>query len=554
MMTWIEQKDQPGGAAFVQANSEIYEVLVRRAEATARRRDAEAALRLAEQTARFAGAFHPGRFADGAIENIAFDLGCELGRETTGAASVRAPEGGDATRRQILHVASGVHAIGGHSRMLHHWVQSDVSSRHLVALVRQGASPIPRWLSEAIRQSGGELVVPKPGSGLRQKARWLRSIAGRRVDLVVLHHGGSDVVPTVAFATADCPPVVVLNHADHQFWLGSSVADLVVNLRAAGSEHTAERRFVSRNALLPVPLADPARVARSQARRELGMRDDLVALLSVGMARKYRPQGRHDFVGTANRILNLHPNAHVFVVGESAAGIAPWLRSTPHERLHFVGSVEDPSLYRAAADIYLESFPFGSQTALLEAALSGLPVVPAYAPLFKLLVANDDSVKDILVNPPDEHEYVERVQRLVQRPEERLALGNTLRNRLLLDHVGQGWLDRLGAVYRETDRLTHEPRRIPTSSCMTTDGDIGMGVWSAMVDASAASNRDDAAQEWLCHAAYAAKEAEEYAMARRYAWRTLWHDPHLWAAWRLLAVALLGRVGGVVRWLLRRRE
>jgi len=83
-----------------------------------------------------------------------------------------------------------------------------------------------------------------------------------------------------------------------------------------------------------------------------------------------------------------------------------------------VGSIEDPSVYRAAADIYLEGFPFGSQTALLEAALVALPVVSSYAPLFPLLAANDDAIQDLITNPKEEQEYMERVDLLIRQPPE----------------------------------------------------------------------------------------------------------------------------------------
>jgi glycosyltransferase involved in cell wall biosynthesis len=221
---------------------------------------------------------------------------------------------------------------------------------------------------------------------------------------------------------------------------------------------------------------------RHEARRTLGFAEDDLILLSVGRAEKYRPCGRYDFVATAAKILGRHTHAKLVVVGESMAGIAPHLRRSLPERVYFVGRLEDPSMYRAAADVYLESFPFGSQTALLEAALEGLPVVPAYAPLFPLLVANDDSVQELIPNPQNEDEYVERVSELIWRPELRLQLGERLRTRLLVDHVGDGWLHRLAGMYLHTEHLVHRPSRIPVSQCKTTDADIGLCLWHVMPD------------------------------------------------------------------------
>ena len=423
----------PGGSraahvGFLQANSEAYEGLVRKIQTMDLRKETEAVLDRVLLAAQFAVQFHPGRFVDGGIENVALEIGRELGSFTAEENGFALPVTRKEDRRRVLHVASSVLGIGGLTRMLYNWARNDKSSCHSLALINQSDVPIPLWLSEAVRSGGGDLVVLPKGSRLCQKAKWLRETARRVADLVVLHHGAFDVVPTVAFAADGCPPVALLNHADHEFWLGGRCPDLVINLRTAGSEHTAKRRFISSNTVIPIPLQDPQKgVSRRDARQALGIPEDQIVLLSVSRAVKFRPCGLYDFVATEGKILVRQPGASLYVVGESPEGIAPYLRSALHERLHFVGSMEDPSLYRAAADVYLESFPFGSQTALLEAALSGLPVVPAYAPLFPLLVANDDAVQDLIPNPQNEQEYMERVEYLIQQPERRVELGERLR-------------------------------------------------------------------------------------------------------------------------------
>ena len=555
---------EPGTAtkarsAFLLANSQAYEWLIRKIGAIDRRNKMEVVLHHVRMAARFAAEFHPGRFADGAIENIALEIGAELDGIAAQDGGLGLPVAREGSRRRVLHVASSVLGIGGLTRMLYHWIRNDQTSCHSIVVVNQpGVIPVPRWLSEAVQNRGGHLVLFPPGSNLCQKAQWLRKMARQGADLVVLHHGAFDVVPTVAFSVNGCPPVVVLNHADHLFWLGSSVSDMVINLRTAGAEHTAKRRFVSSNAVLPVPLVDPVRKAspRQSARCTLGIPEDQIMLLSIGRAEKYRPCGPYDFVATAGKILQGHPRAHLYVVGESFRGIAPYLRCGAHERLHFVGSMEDPSLYRAAADVYLESFPFGSQTALLEAALSGLPVVPAYAPLFPLLVANDDAILKLLPNPHCEQEFLERVNLLIQEPGQRLQLGEALRKCLLVDHVGQGWVERLIAMYRETAHLTHIPQPIPASPCCMTDADISLSLWHVVADGKthSAGLPKDPARAVLRHTAYVAKDVGDYATARWCAWRALRYDPHRWAPWRLLIVTVLGRAGRLFRQVLRRTQ
>jgi hypothetical protein len=205
--------------------------------------------------------------------------------------------------------------------------------------------------------------------------------------------------------------------------------------------------------------------------------------------------------------------------------------------------VANPSNYRAAADVYIESFPFGSQTAALEAALDGIPVVPAYAPLFPLLVTNDDALVDVLNNPRNEAEYIGRANALIRDPVARTELGRDLQARLHVDHVGDGWLGRLRALYDVTDQLRHQPQCIPQAACSVTPADISLSLWRVMADGRSSSSHGAAssAATRARHAAFVFKEAQNFPAARRHAWQALKHDPWRVASWRLLAVTGLGK-------------
>lgn len=541
--------------AFLHANSKAYEWIVRQMNGIAHNKDREAVLRRIQEAAEFATRFHTGRFADGAIENVAFNIGLALGDSGVDDKSFTVPVESKGRKRRVLHVAYDVLGVGGLTRMLHHWVKHDHTSCHSIVLINQGDNPVPHWLYQAVSSSGGQLFIFSEDWHVGQKAQGLRAIARRGADLVVLHHCPFDVVPTVAFAVEQSPPVVVLNHADHQFWLGSSVSDLAINHRTDGANLVAARRFIDKNVVIPVPLVDQmGLLSRCESRRLLGIPEDQIMLLSVGRSEKYRPCGPYDFVSTAGKILDRHPRAHVYVVGESLSGIAPYLRGIPHNRLHLVGVMEDPSQYRSAADVYLESFPFGSQTALLEAVLAGIPPVPQYDPLFPLLGANDDAIKDLVPYPKDENEYIERVGLLVQDTDWRTELAQKLRARLLVDHVGEGWLGRLGAIYELTDRLEHLPRRIPISSCSLERADIGLSLWHVMADGKDYSScvQIEGPKALHCHTSFVARRIGDYTTARRYALKVLLEAPLQWMSWRLLAVAILGKAKGRLRHVINR--
>ena len=102
-----------GQEAFLRANSTAYERLVRIVADLWRAGDAEAALGAISRASGFCSAFHPGRFADGAIENIAY----EIGRDRLCATSGASGNGRHRAGRRVLHVVTQLSSIGGHTRM-----------------------------------------------------------------------------------------------------------------------------------------------------------------------------------------------------------------------------------------------------------------------------------------------------------------------------------------------------------------------------------------------------------------------------------------------------
>lgn len=530
---------EPCDDSILRANSAAYDWAAARVAELHPRRSAEVVLRQIELAARSAAIFHAGRFADGAIENPALAIGRALPAR-------RAARSAPPSRRRILHVISSVHHIGGHTRMVCHWINADAASQHSVVLLRQDGAPVPAWLVAAVERQGGAIALLPGGESLTAQALRLRQLASDTADLVVLHHAAWDVVPTVAFAPDDGPPVAVLNHADHQFWLGGAVADLVINLRAPAVSHTRERRFVRHGLVLPIPLPEPAATPRAEARRALDIAAGEVVLLTVARGEKFRRRGRLDFIATASRLLERNPAARLFVVGETLAGMADELAARPSDRLQFCGVVEDPSLYRAAADVFLETFPFGSQTSVLEAALAGVPIVPACSPLHPLLVAHDDSLADVLTSPADPAAYIVAAERLIQNPDLRRATGPTLQERVAADHVGDNWTRHLEEVYRVTDALDHRPRPLPVAPCVATADDVGLSRWHVASDGRSISSRAarGTRRTLRLHQVHLARETGNHAAAVRHALAAVRQQPSAWAGWRLLGGAALAAVLG----------
>ena len=201
----------------------------------------------------------PGYYADARPENILFEMGEDLDRLAPAHSSDNIPAlvHSDRTtqrRRKIMHVASQVYLVGGHSRVIGSWIELDTNSIHSLFVINQEDHTFPAWLSRAVSDSGGTVMTPNPDLDSLAKAQCLRQAAKENADLVILHHHPNDPIPALALASESCPPVAIFNHADHVFWLGSSIADLVIDFRSNSQAESKRARFAIESLLLPLPI------------------------------------------------------------------------------------------------------------------------------------------------------------------------------------------------------------------------------------------------------------------------------------------------------------
>jgi glycosyltransferase involved in cell wall biosynthesis len=347
-----------------------------------------------------------------------------------------------------LHVMDQAYAIGGHTALVERWTGLDrQGDRHRVLLLSHRGA-IHQRLVDTMQAAGGDVTALDPGASLVDRALRLRQEARRHADRVVLHIHPWSVLPVVALGVAGGPPVMLLNHLSQKFWVGGSVADLVVSLRDSALEWSRAHRGITRNALLPIPVPRSRETeTQAAARRTLGLPADAIVLLTIGHAYKYRPLPGLDFLEAAAAILRARPRAHLLAVGPHDD--APWraLREASGQRARATGPRHDLALFHAAADIYLEGFPVGSPTALLEAGLRGLPCVRApvdVSPPF----ATDGIALGGLEQPPDVAGYVSAVLALVDDRERRAAEGAALAGVIETYHGTDGWARHLTAAER----------------------------------------------------------------------------------------------------------
>ena len=258
----------------IQANRIRLRALERSAEQLMGVGQYENAMRLIAGGSDWAWFNHTGLFASPTFENLLTTVGTRL---LSPPPQLRVPNG----TREVLHVLTQAYSTGGHSRLAWRWMSLDGSSRHSVILTSQYQLEVPRDLVDACEGR----ITALTGASLVEKVQEL----GPRLtdfDIVVLHIHPFDTVAVAACAgIATRPRTLLVNHADHVFWLGLSAADQIVNLRPASEWIASDRRTGStdRFVRLPIPLDEPtvSSDAGSSLRRSLGVASDEPLLATV---------------------------------------------------------------------------------------------------------------------------------------------------------------------------------------------------------------------------------------------------------------------------------
>lgn len=329
----------------------------------------EEALNLANLIAYQAWTQHCGLFASHTLEVL-------LGR-----ISAMLPNPPDqrtvAARRRVLTIMSSAHAYGGHSRIAWRWIKIDEHSEHTLVLTLQQNNPLPAQLLE-LEQQGILTIVRLDNPSWCARVEALR-VQLAHADQVVLLTRPDDVVPCAALpGMENPPPTIFVDHASHVFWLGVTIANVVLNTATVILE---KRRGIPKEhigwALLPMDFSYLDKPAAFDARARFGIPAGAPFLLSCGSSFKYWPIEGVSLAAMVEPIMARHDQAHLLVVGVTPTYFWDALAKRFPGRVHLQGYLLEAELVACyqACDIYLDSLPISSPTTLLEVAALGKPIV-----------------------------------------------------------------------------------------------------------------------------------------------------------------------------------
>jgi len=306
---------------------------------------------------------------------------------------------------------------------------------------------VSRELRTGAEASGGSVATVHEDLGPLAAASRLAALAENYdTEGVVLNIHPFDVVPSIAFSSRrQRPRVLFVNHAEHVFWLGTSVADLVVCLRQSGHLIARRRRGIdeSRFVDLPVPLIlSQPRMTMEDAKQALGIAPNRVVLLSVASVYKFESRRPPGFLDLVVPVIDQQKSTTLLAVGPTDAGL--WHKANKLTAGHIrpLGMLPDPTLHRYSADIYLDSTPFASITSLLESAALGTPCL-AYVDgkdPGSPCVSDPLLVVDAILRAQDPAEYQRLLLRLISEPKFRAEVGAGLASQVREAHsADHGW-------------------------------------------------------------------------------------------------------------------
>jgi hypothetical protein len=420
--------------------------------------NADQVLPLISSISGFAWKVHPGKFFDFQLEELAYRVGkniWELVKNENGRFSEK-KEG-----QHVLHVASETYEVGGHTRLLLNLIKGDQHSIHSLVLTRQQIPAVPLWLRDAVEQSGGT-VNSLAGITPSEQVAELQWLLCSQADKIFYHIHPDDSIAVAALAATPRPQVLTINHADHAFWLGSFLSDIVVCYRVGALQFSSEYRGAHQVMLLPTPLDLPVwgHDDKKSARKILSIIDEKILILTVASYYKFIPSGEYNYFKTISKIIKSNPQILVKVIGIDYKDDLIKLDFINDERIELLGTITDPSVYYQAADIYIDSMPFSSFTSLFEAMYFGCFPILQFNPVDALNIENEPALKGLVKHAKDEQEQIMFVQKAIDDYQSRHDICARATRLIENNYMNGGWQRYLIQLYTASSVKVLEIREL----------------------------------------------------------------------------------------------
>lgn len=127
-----------------------------------------------------------------------------------------------------------------------------------------------------------------------------------------------DYLPVLAFGHLKWDiPIFLYNHAEHRFWFGISIVDVVLDLSSWAKANSLKYRKVLRSEVVGIPIVSSERDYRMNdiIRQQLNIDKNAIVFFSDGDYYKYYPIKELDFRNVVDLILSNVDNSYFVIIG-----------------------------------------------------------------------------------------------------------------------------------------------------------------------------------------------------------------------------------------------
>jgi len=325
---------------------------------------------------------HCGVFSYAPMENMLKEIG----------KSFAVKKEGECKKNSFLHVMTRTFTTGGHTKLVENFLfnrgQYD-GECHDVLLLNNNDPDLPLFLQKINKENR---LYDLSGLNVLDKILELVEVS-QKYENIILHHNMYDVLPIIALSQfSSTKNIFVYNHADHLYWVGSSIVKFSLEMSTDGMNFSQSNRGGGKCYLLPIPLSTKQAI-ETTLKDSLSIADDEKVILTIGHEHRYHvKENEYSFKDVIKEVLKVDKKVVFIVVGEHSEAF--WGDLWQSENVRFVGAInrDEINSYYSIADIYVDSFPMGGGTSTLDAITFDIPSIKVKHIFFEF-----DSLKSSVV-------------------------------------------------------------------------------------------------------------------------------------------------------------
>ncbi len=281
-------------------------------------------------------------------------------------------------KNSFLHVLTTGYSTGGHTRVVERWIlNAPEIQNHSVVILSPNNDKMP-VLENNVKFKKGKCIYFDNNLSEKEKAIKLRELA-LGYEFIILHTHMEDVIPLIAFGTEKFKrPILFYNHASHTFWLGKSIADLVLDI-IDNDDVTIKKRNIKNTFSLGVPSSEIiySTPNKKELRKKLGLPINKKIIMSSGSRQKYCIINNDSYADTIKKLID--ENTYCYIIG-IPKNDKYWKKIEKETEGHiipfgYINFNEGYLDYISCADLYIDSYPITGGTAMIDVISKGIPAL-----------------------------------------------------------------------------------------------------------------------------------------------------------------------------------